>query len=116
MTTEHNVAERQSERADFLKQSPHEHNVTPVTLHNRTYNRGGEGLTLRTESGSGVRLVPQKMVQPPSRGLQPFYPDVDRPPASLHLGFEQVGSRPGQVQRPAVPEVQACPPHGGSVA
>ena len=94
---------------------PLERNVTLITLHIITYITGREWVTLRTESGIGAVGLPQKMVEHAPWSLHPLDLDVDGAPSVLETRAQQLGDRVGEIEFPAVSEVQARP-HAGILA
>ena len=109
MITSHKVPARQSEREAVRPTGPTEGHVTLVTLYLITYISGRESVTLRTEWGIGVDPLPQNVIQSTTRAVHPFYPDVDRAPAFLELRPQKLGHAVRQIERSAIPEVQARP-------
>ena len=115
MTTTHNISSVEVEHESAPRMEPIERHVTHVTLGNVTYITGSESVTLRSERGLGLLALPQKMIEPAPWGVHPFYSDMDRTPAFLELGPQQLGNLPVQVERSAIAEMQARP-HRGSLA
>ena len=94
-----------------------------VRSYRRTHNkhpRTRQGTSTAVSSGEGRLLDPlllirchnniERPVQPSLRGTEPFYLHMDRPPLGLDNLPGPLADRL-QVERPAIPEVQACPPH-----
>ena len=111
MTTSQNISQVQSEHESTHLMYPNERNVTLVTQGHISYILGREWGTLRSERGTRLLPLPQKMVESAPRGAQPFDSDVYRAPLRFDFGLPQFGHRVGKIQRPAIAEVQSSPAH-----
>lgn len=99
-------------------------NAVPVrsfpTHHNYHY---GQSQRTSTSVPLGIRagtpLAPripriitwEQVVEAPLRGAEPLDTDVNRPPSFLEVAFLPGLDRLPFIERAAIPEVQACPPH-----
>lgn len=111
----HNIIEMAVEHESHARTEHTIGNVTHVTQPHITFITGAKRVTLLSERRVCAGSLPQKMVEPASWGVQPFYPDVDPAPPFLELRPQELGHVMEQVERPAVPEVQPWV-HAGSLA
>ena len=111
MTTSQNISQVQSEHESEHTMGAIQRNVTLVTQRLITYILGREWVTLRSERGTRLLPLPQKMVESAPRGAQPFDSDVYRAPPGLDFGLPQFGHRVGKIQRSAISEAQPRPSH-----
>jgi hypothetical protein len=89
------------------------------TAHNMHFGTR-TGTSTAVSLGRGAGIVPiwrilhhitQSPVQPPARGAEPFYSDMNGPPLLLEVLALPGVDWLGQIQRATIPEVQTCPPH-----